>query len=238
MKLRILCDGRTIEVLLPREGDVTIDLGRGGAKVRLPIDLSTPGRKLLHRLLQDARTAGGGRVVVEVPAYCERLCVTPSRLGRSIGQLERAALISKTRKRNRQGKVTVYEIEVLADLDLLAEELAGVEHSPAQLITEWSMVLAAIGEAIGDEAVGLFQALCRLADIDGGVMASADDIMGMMDCDDVPVSTLLDALEEHEWIVIQEGDGLLCATVSNFQHLRERGMPKDAWTKGQPQLQV
>jgi hypothetical protein len=63
-------------------------------------------------------------------------------------------------------------------------------------------------------------------------MASPADLRGLMELDageSMPLSALLDALEDAEWITIQEGDKLLCATISNYTRLRAHGMPWEIW---------
>ena len=126
--------------------------------------------------------------------------------------------------------MVTYEVGLLADPEDICEQLSGMENGSSGVGTEWAMVLESIREAVGEDAREVYTALCKLAGIDGAVMASPAELQACAGTGGgAPLSVLIDALEDGEWITVQDGERVLCATITNYSRLRENGMPWESW---------
>jgi len=228
VRLTIRIEGRSIELVLPDATNIEVDLSNvEAAKVRTTDAMPARVRRLYHKLLTDAQVSGASLVFVDVVAYCEALGTTAATLGKGMAALERHGVIRKDRKRLRTGRVSSYQVELIGKLE--AQAAAPLVEADGTGL--WNVALRQIASNISHDARHVFIALCKLADIDGYLMASQSAIVGQLEVSaDIGLSSIIDRLEDEEWISVQEHQDLLCATICNYSGLRGGGMPLDAWT--------
>ena len=226
MNLRIKIGDRSFALKLPDSGDVEIDLSEAVPRVvASPIELSAAGpniRRLYRRIVGDRDS--DGVVKIDVATYCGELNTVPVTLGKRLGALERMGLISREKRQrvHRSGKVLSHEVRVTRVVDDVIEDFVdGAKNT-------WAATLEDIQAQTQDaEAVRLFEAICRLCDVDGNAVATTVDILRAMDRQgETFPSVNLSALEDGGWIgVDDDSDGVLTLSVMEFENLGKGGMP-------------
>ncbi len=223
MKLGIIVGGRKIVLKLPSEGDIELDLSRLLAdKESASKGPLGPTASAVYRYLLDTFHAQG-KVEIDASECCAGARVSPLVFGKALGRLSRNGLITLYRRvRAQSGKVERYEIEILKS--------DGVEIEDGPILSPWERVLEDIRvETAEPVAVDLFEALCKLADIDGNVVGrSPSDIVEAMDGDlDTFPAGLMTLLVDGKWI--EDDDEGTVATIVDFGALVDGGMPYGEW---------
>lgn len=226
MNLRIKIGDREFVLKLPETGDVEVDLTEAEPRVvASPGDIKDAGpgvRRLYRRIVGERPT--GSTTKIDVATYCEVLDTVPVTLGKRLGVLERMGLISRERRQrvHRSGKVLSHEVRVLRVVGEGPDDLVDGAKST------WAATLEDIQAQTGEpEAVNLFEAICKLCDVDGNAVATTADILAAMEgkVDTFP-SVNLGILESGGWIGIDDdSDGVLTLSVMEFKNLGSGGMP-------------
>lgn len=226
MKLTIRLDGRTIGLVLPDAGDVEVDLTDvtdqdedEPKSAPGSLEDAGPSAKRMYRWIvqtadKDANTS------IDPVTMCEQFGLTPIGLGKTIGKLSRLGLISLTKKRGATGGVLRYDVKVrqfdAVDQDTLMDENVDNAKSP------WVTTLEDIEADCGEVAVSLFTALCRMADVDGNIVAPPSEVLESIETEiTVFPSAKLSDLEHGGWVLVTDDTDELHVSVLGFDKLKD-----------------
>lgn len=244
MKLKVTMDGRTVSVKLPPAGDVEIDLSGAAEEAVVAVDDDVPSRtpktladsgpstkRVYRHLLMEM--GDNSRVVLDPGTACDLLELTNLQLGKQLGKLHKMGLIRRDkRKRDGGGKVTGYEITVLVrDADS-----GGLDEGVDLAKSLWARTMEDIEKELDEETADMFRAICKLADVDGNVVAPPSEIAGKMESwPDVFPSAKIGMLEDQGHLSITDDEGVMvCLSVLGYAKLKEGGMPWKDWQSESP----
>lgn len=244
MKLRVTIGERVIGIVLPVQGDVEIDLSDINSEdVKRDDDVPTTAPKTLADAGPSTRRAfrlfasecdTDGRLAIDTTTMCENLNLSPFQLGKTLGKLERMNLLTRDKRHrdNETGKVLGYDVRVL-DIEAGRSQVEDTVDLAKGL---WVTTLEDIRSELDDTTEDLFVAICKLADVDGNVVAPPSEILTKMKLNsDVFPSSKLSILEDHGWISISDDGAMLCLSVTSYRKLKEGGMPWRDWQEFLPQ---
>jgi hypothetical protein len=166
IRLVVRYRGRKLSMALPDEADVEIDLNDTSsfdhAPDRVAFRQAGPSAKKLYKwLLSIAR----GKEVISIdPVIAEAdLGMVPISLGKTLSSLEKIGLIEIMKRRKAQSsRVVSYQIKIVdKNQEVYSAETAS---SP------WEDTVGDIEVALGKGARALFEALFKIADIDGNII--------------------------------------------------------------------
>lgn len=214
--LSVRYKGRTISMEVPDSADVKIDLTDTDSYQDAPgrvalLEIGPSARRLYSWLLTVAR----GREVVDVdPVIAEaEVGMVPISLGKTLSSLEKHGLVSIVRRKKSGGnRVLAYRLKILDK----NQEV----YIPGGTPSPWEDAVGDIEASLGVASRVLYEALFRMADIDGNVIGSTrrDVCFAMRPVPDRFPADSLSGLEDALFLTVNQNDPL-SVSISGFAAL-------------------
>ena len=224
MRLTIRLGGRSIGLVLPDDGDVEIDLTDDPRDEDEPkvapgsLEDAGPSAKRMYRWIVQTADENANTSIDPV-TVCEQFQLTPIGLGKTLGKLARLGLISLIKKREASGRVLRYDVKV-REFEAVKDDPLGEGVDEAK--NPWVTTLEDIEADCGEVAQNLFTALCKMADVDGNVVALPSEVLESMGSDTkVFPSAKLSDLEDGGWVLVTDDSEGLVVSVLGFEKLKE-----------------